>query len=427
MKARVQGTEHEYTLYNRYMMERGIDPHELALELLSKSELYCAGDFVANQSRIYLDCGHFEVSTCETTNFRDLLRWEKAGEKILDWLRKVIEERYLSEGRQLLAFKNNTAPDGTSYGSHENYCVPRSLSFPEDFVRYLAPHLITRIIYTGAGDILDNRYVLSPSAYLTSKMVSDHTMHGTGVINTRDEAHADASRFRRLHLQIGDALMNEVAIALRQFTTSAVLQLMEEGKLEDVPVLTSPLEDMWNMVESTNPDRWVFHTAEGEATPMEIQRYYLSKAEELVESGEERRIFRMWEEVLELLERRDTRALARRIDWLGRYISIQEELKRHPDAGPDLEMRACKGYSEISLGRSLFYKRMRRGLVDRFLSDEDIISAITSPPEDTRAWARHLICEEHDVAQIDWSFVRVREDDGTLRTITLEDPMSNEV
>src|SRR3989337_1128604 len=144
MKKLVQGTEHEYTLYCRKMGSVGFDPHTQALDLLRESDLHLAGEFTTNGSRAYYDVGHFELSTAETSNFPDLVGWEKAGGKIH-------------------AFKNNTSPDGTSYGSHENYCVSRSVAFPQRFVRELVPHLATRFIYTGAGDIIDGHDVLYPS------------------------------------------------------------------------------------------------------------------------------------------------------------------------------------------------------------------------------------------------------------------------
>src|SRR5207249_3849146 len=139
---RVQGTEHEYTLYCRKMGTMGFDPHMMALDLLRDSDLHLAGEFITNGSRVYYDVGHFEVSTAETTNFHDVVVWEKAGEKILDWLRRVMEEKYTGD-MKIHAFKNNTSPDGTSYGSHENYCVSRDVPFPGQYLRDLVPHLAT--------------------------------------------------------------------------------------------------------------------------------------------------------------------------------------------------------------------------------------------------------------------------------------------
>src|SRR5436309_389674 len=107
MRKMVQGTEHEYTLYCRKMGTMGFDPHMMALDLLRESDLHLAGEFITNGSRVYYDVGHFEVSTAETTNFHDVVVWEKAGEKILDWLRRVMEEKYTGD-MKIHAFKRRS-------------------------------------------------------------------------------------------------------------------------------------------------------------------------------------------------------------------------------------------------------------------------------------------------------------------------------
>src|SRR5438094_265266 len=302
MRKMVQGTEHEYTLYCRKMGTMGFDPHMMALDLLRDSDLHLAGEFITNGSRVYYDVGHFEVSTAETTNFHDVVIWEKAGEKVLDWLRRVMEEKYTGD-MKIHAFKNNTSPDGTSYGSHENYCVSRDVPFPGQYVRDLVPHLSTRIIYTGAGDIV-------------------------------------------------------------------------RGKIESI------VEDDW-----------------------------------------ERRALRTFEEVLDGLENRRSKELAHRIEWLDRWFAIQEAGEKK--AGPDVEMMACKQYSEIGAERSLFYKRQRAGLVDRITDDDAIKKAIQEPPTDTRASLRRELCDTFNIEMIDWSMLIVN--DGTRRRIDLLDPYATKM
>ena len=422
MKRRIQGTEHEYTMYSKKLAPKGFDPHTLALELLRESDLQMAGEFITNGSRCYYDVGHFELSTCEVSNPFDMVLWEKAGEKIVDWLRRVTEEKYLAGGAKIWAFKNNTSPDGTSYGSHENYIVERSVSFPDRFVKELVPHLSTRFIYTGAGDILDGKYVLSPMIYLTSAIVSGETMHNTGLINTRDEPHSNRSDWRRLHVICGDALMNEVAIMLRHFTTTAILQLMEMDKLGDIPRLKTPVDDMWENVEKTNPETWEVHVDGGKrVSPVEIQRYYLAKIENIVEGDREKRALRILEEILDGIENRKSKELARRVEWLDRYFAIQEA--KEAKAGPDVEMMACKQYSEVGMDRGIFYKRQNKGLVDRLLSDDEIAKAVTEPPKDTRAALRKEICDRFNTESVDWSVVVVN--DGNRRRIELPDPYAN--
>ena len=420
----IQGTEHEYTLYCRKMGGLGFDPHTLALEFLRESDLHLAGEFITNGSRCYYDVGHFEVSTAETTNSRDLVIWEKAGEKVLDWLRKVLEEKYTGNTK-IHAFKNNTSPDGTSYGSHENYCVSRRLPFPQQFVRELVPHFTTRIIYTGAGDLIDGTYVLSPSAYLTSRLVSGETMHDTGVLNTRDEPHANDRTWRRLHVIVGDALMNETAIMLRHFTTTAILQLMEDGALEDVPKLAQPVDDMWHTVENRNPEKWRVHLEGGKVvSPIDVQRYYLEKVEPLVETEHEKLAFKTWEQVLDGLEKKRSKDLARKVEWLDRYYAIQEALEEK--GGSDVDMMACKQYSEIGVERSLFYRRQRAGLIDRVVTDDEIMRAVREPPGDTRAALRRKICDMFNIEKLDWSLAVV-EDGGEQRRIELPDPYATEL
>ncbi len=424
MRPRVQGTEHEYTFYSRKMSQMGVDPHILGLDLLKESDLHSAGEWTQNGSRAYYDVGHLEISTAETTNARDVVVWEKAGEKIVDWLRKKVEEKYLGPDVKLWAFKNNTSPDGTSYGSHENYCVSRKLPFPEAFIRELVPHLVTRFIYTGAGDLIDRKYVLSPMAYLTSSVVSGETMHSTGVLNTRDEPHALPQRWRRLHLLVGDALMNETAILLRHFTTHGILQLMEDEALADVPVLADPVKDMWHNVERMNPEKWRITLKDGsQVSPIDIQRYYLAEVEAIVETDEERKVLGLWEKTLNDLEDRKSEKLASQIEWLDRYFAMQEA-REEKDAF-DVEMMACKQYSEVGQDRGLYYARQEAGKMDRVVTDKEILEAVYEPPTNTRAALRRRLCDEHKVVAIDWSYVVV--DDGGRRRINLPDPYQTEL
>src|SRR2546428_729845 len=328
MKKMVQGTEHEYMLYCRKMGTMGFDPHMMALDLLRDSDLHLAGEFITNGSRVYYDVGHFEVSTAETTNFHDVVIWEKAGEKVLDWLRRVMEEKYTGD-MKIHAFKNNTSPDGTSYGSHQNH-----------------------------------------------------------------------------------------------FVTSGVLQLMEDGKLSDVPRLKDPIRDLWHNVEIRNPEQWKVELEDGRVvSPIDIQRYYLGKIESIAVDDWEHRALRTFEEVLDGLENRRSKELAHRIEWLDRWFAIQEAGEKK--AGPDVEMMACKQYSEIGAERSLFYKRQRAGLVDRITDDDAIKKAIQEPPKDTRAAPRGELCGPFDIEMIDWSMLIVN--DGTRRRTDLLDPYATKV
>lgn len=423
MDPMIQGTEHEYTLYSQKMDALGADANDLALEVIRRSDLASASQFLTNGSRAYLDLGHVEIATPECANFWDLLVWEKAGEKIVDLARRELEEEHAVK---VDAFKNNTDPDGTSYGSHENYCVSRGLEFPEVFVKKLVPHLITRTIFTGAGDVIDEEYTTSPCAYLTSTLVSGGNLSNTGILHTRDEPHADPERWRRLHIIVGDALLGEVPILLRHFTTSAVLQLIEAGELDDAPQLADPMEAMWHLVETPRPGDWSLTLKSGEeTTPVAIQRYYLEKVEPLVGDGngdadKEKMAFELWEEVLDAYEEGAHDKLRGRVEWLARQQAIDRLIDRK---GYDLlvEIAAAKQYSEIGTDRSFHYILAQEGKVERVLEDKDIMAAIKQPPA-TRAKVRTALCDEYEISSLSWEWVRIKTVDDDSEKVNLDDP-----
>ncbi|HVL87553.1 MAG TPA: proteasome accessory factor PafA2 family protein [Candidatus Thermoplasmatota archaeon] len=424
MEPMVQGTEHEYTLFSHRMNPLGIDPHRLALEYIRSSDLSAGGEFLKNGSRAYFDVGHLEISTCETTNARDCLLWEKAGERIVDLARLKLENDH---NVKISAYKNNTDPDGVSYGSHENYCISRELAFPDAFVKKLVPFLVSRIIYTGAGDVIEGRYVLSPCAYLTSQVVSGGNLYNTGILHTRDEPHGDPSRFRRLHVIIGDALMGEVPIWVRHTATALVLRAMEQDRIRNPPELKNPLEDMWRMVEMVDPLKWKLEPKEGKkTTPMEIQRYYLSEVEDLVTTKDEKEAFATWEWILTKMEKGDVKALSRKIEWMSRLMEVERmiDLKGRAE---NVELAAVKQYSEVSEHRSLYGRLLQEGRIDRVLTDQEIKRAIREPPSDTRALARVKILEDYEIASADWAEIRVLTEEGGAETIELPDPYSTKV
>src|SRR2546422_351776 len=166
--------------------------------------------------------------------------------------------------------------------------------------------------------------VSNPTDLVTWEKAGE-TMHDTGLLNTRDEPHADARRWRRLHVIVGDALMNETAILLRHFVTSSILELMEKGMLADVPKLKSPVDDVWHNVETRDPGKWKVHLADDSVvSPIDVQRYYLGKIEGILDGDADKRAFRLFEEVLDGLESKSSKDLAHRIEWLDRWYAIQE-------------------------------------------------------------------------------------------------------
>ena len=61
-------------------------------------------------------------------------------------------ERHLTDGAEIVVYKNNSDGKGQSYGCHENYMLARSVPFGR-IVTNITPHFITRQIFCGAGKV----------------------------------------------------------------------------------------------------------------------------------------------------------------------------------------------------------------------------------------------------------------------------------
>ena len=136
---------------------------------------------------------------------------------------RAAEQRLEEEGirGQVFLFKNNTDSAGNSYGCHENYLVDRDVDFYY-LAEQLIPFLVTRQIYTGAGKVFQTQdgvhYCISQRAQHIYQKISGTTTNDRSIINTRDEPHADAERFRRLHVIVGDSNMSEYTAHLKVAT-----------------------------------------------------------------------------------------------------------------------------------------------------------------------------------------------------------------
>src|SRR5690348_5670915 len=201
---------------------------------LTDEDLGLANVILTNGARLYVDHAHPEYSTPECTNPRDVVKWDKAGEKIM------LDAAHLAAtipGTQpILLYKNNTDNKGASYGAHENYLMRRSTPFGE-IVRHLTPFFVSRQVVTGAGrvgigqDGRDHGFQISQRADYFEVEVGLETTLKRPIINTRDEPHADPAVYRRLHVILGDANLSEISTYLKVGTTSLVLAMIEDGWL----------------------------------------------------------------------------------------------------------------------------------------------------------------------------------------------------
>ncbi len=350
---------------------------------------------LANGGRLYVDGAHPEYSTPECRGVRELVAYEKAGERILDLCREQVARM---GGAPIHVYKNNTDGKGNSYGYHENYLIGRWVPF-DRLLHQLVPFLVTRQIFTGAGWVAvgateASPYHLSQRADFFEALVDINTMVKRPIINTRDEPHADPSKYRRLHVIVGDSNMSEYATYLKVGTISVVLTLIEEGLL----VKDIELEDPVKAIKAVSRDPTLkepLRLANGrQMTAVEIQREYLDLAARAFAHGpgdpEVKDILEKWARVLDRLEE-DPTQLSRELDWVIKreLITSFMERKRCGWGDPRVALMDLQ-YHDCRRDKGLYYTLERSGYVERLVTDAEIERALETPPSDTRAYFRAM-------------------------------------
>lgn len=355
---------------------------------------------LSNGARFYNDHAHPEYSTPECTTLRQIVAQDKAGERILEECARRRNSR-LPPDQQVALYKNNTDFVGHSYGCHDNYLIQRALPW-DRIVNGVLPFLITRQIFGGAGKMgveaesapsQPGIYQISQRADFFSVLVSIDTMNRRPLVNTRDEPHADATRYRRFHVILGDSNMSEWATAMKIGTTAFVLELIERGQAPQLEI-AQPIDAHKSISRDQTYD-WIIELRDGrKISAIDVQRIYLRAASKLIETGdysgdEDRQwVLREWENVLNDLER-DPMSARDRVDWAAKKFllnALQEEEKLSW-SDPWLQSIDLE-YHNLDRERGLYYELARKGLIRRVTSEDEIKTSIFSPPETTRAFFR---------------------------------------
>ena len=361
----------------------------------SDEELGLANTVLTNGARFYVDHAHPEYSSPECSNARDLVIWDKAGERILeDAARRA--EAMLPEGSRVVIHKNNTDGKGAAYGTHENYLVPRSVPFGK-LTRQLLPFFVSRPIFTGAGRIgseLDGNvdYQLTQRADFFEVDVGLETTLKRPLMNTRDEPHADPEAYRRLHVINGDANLCEVATFAKVGTMMIVLDLIEDDALTDVPILARPVEAFHTVSHDLTCSVPLLLEDGRRMTALEIQGHYLEAAKRYHKDRDldpvTADVLSRWEALLTTAEA-EPRDLAGQVDWATKLDLLDTYRERHDldwDHGR-LKMVDLQ-YHDVRRDKGLYQRLASRGRVERLVAESEIAHAVGHPPEDTRAWFR---------------------------------------
>jgi Pup amidohydrolase len=412
---------------------RGFEPVQIREP--AEEDLGLANVILPNGARYYVDHAHPEYSTPECASPRDLVVHDKAGERILE--RSLVEmQKALPAGQRIAIYKNNTDGKGNSYGTHENYLVDRAAPFG-NIVRDLTPFLVSRQVFTGAGKVggeapWDERdrhvFQLTQRADFFEAEVGLETTLKRPIINTRDEPHADPEKYRRLHVIIGDANMNEVATYLKLGTTALVLEMIEDEYLPDLS-LASPVSALHRISRDLSCTETVRLADDRRLTAVQIQWEYLERAKKYVEQEDDspanHELLRRWETVLSGLET-DPSALHRQIDWVAKLRVLEGYRERDGLEWADPKLRLVDlQYHDVRRDKGLYYRLADAGKAERLVTDEEIERAVMEPPEDTRAFFRgRCIARYPDaIAAASWDSIIFDTGRETLQRIPMREPL----
>ena len=437
MDRRIFGIENEYGVTCALRGHRRLSPDEVARYLFRRVVSWgrSSNVFLVNGARLYLDVGsHPEYATPECDSVYDLVAHDKAGERILETLIESAEQRLREEGIQgdIYLFKNNTDSAGNSYGCHENYLTSRRDDFSE-YAEVLIPFLVSRQIYAGAGKVLQTArgatYCMSQRAEHIWEGVSSATTRSRPIINTRDEPHADAEKYRRLHVIVGDSNMSEYATYLKTGATSILLRMLEDPSvaLRDM-TLDNPIRAIREISHDPTCTRRVRLASGREISALEIQSEYLDRALKYAESRDlepqEKQALQMWEHCLtEIAD--DPLRLNRECDWVMKYHLVEAYRQRHDLKLSDARVALLDlQYHDVIRSRSLFYRMQNRGIAERMCVDDDISYAVENPPATTRARLRGEFIRRAKERKRDYTvdWVHLKLNDQAQRTVLCKDP-----
>jgi Pup amidohydrolase len=384
---------------------------------LTDEDVGLANVILTNGARFYVDHAHPEFSSPECTNPRDAVIWDKAGERIMaEAARRAAQ---VPGTQPINLYKNNTDNKGASYGTHENYLMRRETPFA-DIVRHLTPFFVCRQVVTGSGRVgigQDGRgegFQISQRADYFEVEVGLETTLKRPIINTRDEPHAVAEKYRRLHVIIGDANLAEVSTFLKLGTTTLVLAMIEDGFLSVDLAVDRPVATLHAISHDWSLKELITLRSGRKLTAVQLQMEYAEQARKYVEDryGTDADtvtvdVLDRWESVLSRLES-DPMSLSRELDWVAKLQILEGYRSRDGLDWSSPRLAAVDlQYSDVRPDKGLYNRLAASGRFEKIVTEEEVTNAITMPPEDTRAYFRGRCLAQYadEVAAASWDSV----------------------
>ncbi|MFY1694060.1 MULTISPECIES: depupylase/deamidase Dop [unclassified Solwaraspora] len=386
-------------------------------EALADEDLGLANVILTNGARLYVDHAHPEYSTPEVTNPRDLVRWDKAGERVM--AEAARRAATIPGAHPIQLYKNNTDNKGASYGAHENYLMRRQTPFA-DIVAYLTPFFVTRQIVCGAGRVGIGQdgghagFQISQRADFFEVEVGLETTLKRPIINTRDEPHADADKYRRLHVIIGDANLSEISTYLKVGTTSLILTMIEEKALGADLGIADPVAELKAVSHDPSLSHLMRLRDGRRLTALDLQWAFFERVKAFVADryGDDvddatADVLDRWEDVLDRLGR-DVLSCASDLDWVAKLRLLEGYREREglTWASPKLQLVDLQ-YADVRPEKGLYHRLVSRGAMRTLLDDAETRSAMVEPPEDTRAYFRGRCLAQYasEVVAASWDSV----------------------
>jgi proteasome accessory factor A len=385
-----------------------------------------AGFMLGNGARLYVDHGHPEYATPECADALALVASDKAGERLLERCRRHLNS-LLPLGQSVRLFKNNTDHQGHSYGCHENYLIAAATyealfreRTAELLEARLLPFLVSRIVVCGAGKVGSENgrppvgFQISQRADFFETVLGIQTMNRRPLVNTRDEPHADAGRFRRLHIISGDANLAQLSTYLKVGTLQLLLAMLEdEAPLPDL-TLADPLAAVVEISHAPTCTTRVALRDGRRLTAVEIQFAFAEAAQRYLATAPDSgsgfpAVLERWTAVLEQLAV-DPLELSRSLDWAikWKFLDDWRHSKRLDWTAAQLQELDLR-YHDIDPEKSVHYILDGRGAIERLVEQEEILKAEEQPISPTRAVPRAALIRNNaaGLSGASWSLLRI--------------------
>ncbi|MBU1179007.1 proteasome accessory factor PafA2 family protein [Patescibacteria group bacterium] len=422
----------------------GNEDWRVFLEKLKRYQLRREQGFLPSGFRYYVDGHHLELSSPGCCTLKDLIVSSKAGEKILNFSRKVLEEKILPEGYEVKVFKDTSNRKGTSFAGHENYLINRETfhQLTDGITKetmQLASFFAVRVPLCGAGQVSIDRFgnfsfQISQRAGFIERILSLDTTFLRPLINTRDEPHADFVRqngvnvpVKRLHVICGEPNMSSAGMKMRFGTALNFLQGIQDDIFYDIQddiVLKDPVRAMKIISSDVGIERTV-ELADGRKVKFfEILRtinnrlrWYFDEIREPTQ--EQREILDEVDYYCDAFEKGTKyymKMLLPELDWINRFDVCSGILRERRSNWTKLGEEEKNlvyfndlSYADIDPVSGLYYAREREykkeGLIKKEFSESEIRERIFSPPTDNREYLKGNILKMFPGLRNDWEMI----------------------